>query len=464
MEYFVPEDSFCLKKDKGAYAVVKESKLKKNSFNGPLLAVESGKRDKKLLFGKRPYNNLIIDSDYYERGLDNYFCTSISKKIKLDNAPSFILLSDTSKLYDENIDNFTTAGYRVYNFDFQNPDKSDKFAPLKDLFDQRQSFIDEEKLTPAAASEKLSFFAKNFIKALFSWDEKSPFEFATIELLEAYLLAMLEDGVNLDSFTPLSFYKKVYQKDLETKDTYDKIEKYFATKSDFVKSKASTFLDFNLKAKSSMYKTMLQKINYLKDKKLNEFLTVESLDIDDFVAYPSVIFIKHNNNPASIYSHFTNLLIDKIITKLLDKARTTLVGQLPKHIDIFIENILTLGKINIMPYIMTLGRSRNISTSMLVSSYEDIKLIYQEEADIIISNCTNTLMFACKDKETVENICQIAVPVKDTIYAGKIATKNEKRIMTSRAYIKADLDSVDDDEYLLKISTRSLTRSKWQTN
>ena len=101
---------------------------------------------------------------------------------------------------------------------------------------------------------------------------------------------------------------------------------------------------------------------------------------------------------------------------------------------------------------------------MLVSSYEDIKLIYQEEADIIISNCTNTLMFACKDKETVENICQIAVPVKGTIYAGKIATKNEKRIMTSRAYIKADLDSIDDDEYLLKISTRSLTRSKWQTN
>ena len=42
MEYFVPEDSFSLKKDKGAYSVVKDSKLKKHSFNGPFLAVEGG--------------------------------------------------------------------------------------------------------------------------------------------------------------------------------------------------------------------------------------------------------------------------------------------------------------------------------------------------------------------------------------------------------------------------------------
>ena len=46
MTYYVPKSSFCLKKNKFAYKVVKESKLGKYSFAGPLLAVENTKKDK----------------------------------------------------------------------------------------------------------------------------------------------------------------------------------------------------------------------------------------------------------------------------------------------------------------------------------------------------------------------------------------------------------------------------------
>ena len=393
-----PINSFKLKKEETLFSVVKTKNLNKATLNGNVLAIANKKRGEQYLITNKGLNTLTIDKDYYINH-NNFFTKNITTLSKLSNKPSFVVVADNDRLINATKPELVDNGYKILYIDMQNPDRSHKFNPTKDIYRDYSALIKQKESTNEAL-ETMSTRIENFVASLASFGS-SPFEIIAKNIFEAYMLAMLEDeDYSLGTYNLENFYKLAYYKDLKSENTYAKIQKFFEDKSPIVKTKIQEFMDLNNQGKCCCYQIFLDKIAFLKDKAIHRFLAKGHLDVKELRDSPVAVFVRHykGDNP---FNKFINILLEYIMTNLFDAFDNSPTAQ-NRQVHIFIENLLTTGKLNILNQLLILGRIWAFSVHLLASSYEDIRAVYLDEYDKIVEYANIQLLFDTQDKSVKE--------------------------------------------------------------
>lgn len=93
---------------------------------------------------------------------------------------------------------------------------------------------------------------------------------------------------------------------------------------------------------------------------------------------------------------------------ILSAYKNTSSGKFPIRINFLLDEFSTLPKISDMPQMISASRSRNIRFVLVVQSKHQLVQRYSEEADTIMSNCTNWIILPTREINLLNDISNLA--------------------------------------------------------
>lgn len=101
---------------------------------------------------------------------------------------------------------------------------------------------------------------------------------------------------------------------------------------------------------------------------------------------------------AIMYSQLFNLLC----TIADEKYK----GSLPTHVRFMLDEFANIGLIPNFEKLIATIRSRNISATIILQAFSQLKTIYKDSADTIIGNCDTSVFLGGKEKSTVKSLSE----------------------------------------------------------
>lgn len=101
---------------------------------------------------------------------------------------------------------------------------------------------------------------------------------------------------------------------------------------------------------------------------------------------------------AIMYSQLFNLLC----TIADEKYK----GSLPTHVRFMLDEFANIGLIPNFEKLIATIRSRNISATIILQAFSQLKTIYKDSADTIIGNCDTSIFLGGKEKSTVKSLSE----------------------------------------------------------
>ncbi|MGE7954774.1 VirD4-like conjugal transfer protein, CD1115 family [Lysinibacillus xylanilyticus] len=101
---------------------------------------------------------------------------------------------------------------------------------------------------------------------------------------------------------------------------------------------------------------------------------------------------------AIMYSQLFNMLC----TIADDKYK----GSLPTHVRFMLDEFANIGLIPNFEKLIATIRSRNISATIILQAFSQLKAIYKDSADTIIGNCDTSIFLGGKEKATVKSLSE----------------------------------------------------------
>lgn len=101
---------------------------------------------------------------------------------------------------------------------------------------------------------------------------------------------------------------------------------------------------------------------------------------------------------AIMYSQLFNMLC----TIADDKYK----GSLPTHVRFMLDEFANIGLIPNFEKLIATIRSRNISATIILQAYSQLKSIYKDNSDTIIGNCDTSIFLGGKEKSTVKSLSE----------------------------------------------------------
>lgn len=101
---------------------------------------------------------------------------------------------------------------------------------------------------------------------------------------------------------------------------------------------------------------------------------------------------------AIMYSQLFNLLCT-----IADEKHK---GSLPTHVRFMLDEFANIGLIPNFEKLIATIRSRNISATIILQAFSQLKTIYKDSADTIIGNCDTSVFLGGKEKSTVKSLSE----------------------------------------------------------
>ncbi|MBG9522347.1 MULTISPECIES: VirD4-like conjugal transfer protein, CD1115 family [Bacillus] len=81
-------------------------------------------------------------------------------------------------------------------------------------------------------------------------------------------------------------------------------------------------------------------------------------------------------------------------------------GELPTHVRFILDEFANIGKIPNFEKLIATIRSRNISATIILQAFAQLKDIYKEKANIIDGNCDTSIFLGSKEKTTIKSLSE----------------------------------------------------------
>ncbi|PHG56086.1 VirD4-like conjugal transfer protein, CD1115 family [Bacillus toyonensis] len=81
-------------------------------------------------------------------------------------------------------------------------------------------------------------------------------------------------------------------------------------------------------------------------------------------------------------------------------------GELPTHVRFILDEFANIGKIPNFEKLIATIRSRNISATIILQAFAQLKDIYKEKASIIDGNCDTSIFLGSKEKTTIKSLSE----------------------------------------------------------
>lgn len=408
----------------------KESSLELDPLGGFLVNDNALSETKnKLTFARQNYNTLLIDSSFSTRDY-SLVAQNIDVFSKATTKHNCIVLTDNDKIINQTKDTLSQNGYNTLIFDFTSPDKSHKFNPLKEMYRDYSNNI-KSKMAKNDAVIAIEPQLRDFVNAILN-NASTPLYQLQKDLFVSFLLAMIEDEkYSLGTYNLENFYYEFCKFNPKDKDVFEKLDKHFENKCDYTKTLYSNFSSLNKVTKEAVYKDLAKNLEFLKDKAIHRFLAKNHFDIKSFVNTPTAIFIKHYNM-ENYFNKFTNILLEYIMKQYIDELNTNESLKV-RPTNIFVENIFTARKLNILPYLMLIARSKNMSCMLRAENIGELKAMYPVECEAMLDSCPYKVILT-KDQKTMESLVY-SLPAYKTASDKQKAVIDNSKLLVAKSKI-----------------------------
>lgn len=151
------------------------------------------------------------------------------------------------------------------------------------------------------------------------------------------------------------------------------------------------------------------------------------------------------------------MLYTQMFNTLMNTALKEFGGNLPVHIKFLLDEFANIGQIPKFDEIISVIRSRNISTMIILQAKSQLKKIYKEAAETIIGNCDTEIFLGGKEMSTLKEVVEsLGKETIDYQNDSKSYSKNQSQSISSQK-TGADLISINelktmkDDECIVQV-------------
>ena len=142
--------------------------------------------------------------------------------------------------------------------------------------------------------------------------------------------------------------------------------------------------------------------------KMVSLLSHSTFDLHDIGFGKTAVFLIMPDE-KTIYHQIVAIFIKQMYELLIDNAyKNTQEYRFPTRVNFLLDEFTSLPKMTDMPQMITASRSRNIRFMLVIQSKHQLKQRYAEEAETIMSNCSNWLFLTSRETELLREISELS--------------------------------------------------------
>ncbi len=372
----------------------------------------------------------------------------------LKHKPCLVIADPKGEIYRDNITHLNNNGYRTLVFDLIEPFKSTCWNPLArpyNMYKRAQTLESEIKVhrNEDPRQSKLQLAANEYYQEWYELDgiafpnmdmvrrkmlslkqtletealeelkeissvicpiedKNSPiWESGARDLINGILLAMLEDTMIPDTGmteAKFNFYNMAQVANFKDNDPYNPFKTlgdYFAGRDKFsgAPQLANQVLSNAGDTKRSYMGIVADRMGLFADMGVCFATHKNEMTLENFVEKPTVLFIKvpdHKLNRHPLACMFISQLY-----KILVDIANTYGGKLPRQVHFLLDEFANIPKIPSFETIITVARGRNIYFTLILQSYVQLAIKYDQNiAATIEDNCNIHIYLASNDMDT----------------------------------------------------------------
>ena len=223
------------------------------------------------------------------------------------------------------------------------------------------------------------------------------------------------------------------------------------------------------KTKQSIAISLATKIEAFDTPNIQKITTSDNIDFEAIGNKKTALYIISSDS-HSTYDYILTVFYGQLLQRLYSQADKR-GGELKEPVYIILDEFANIGVIPDFHKKISTTRSRGISISIILQSIDQLKDLYKDKAEIIISNCDTQIFLGSKSLTTCEHISK-SMGQKTIKFQSKSINKDKddsKRqgVSYSEQRQARDLMTVDelmrlnnDDEILLVRSLRPIKAKK----
>lgn len=142
--------------------------------------------------------------------------------------------------------------------------------------------------------------------------------------------------------------------------------------------------------------------------KMVSLLSHSSFDLHNIGFGKTAVFLIMPDE-KTIYHQIVAIFIKQMYELLIDNAyKNTQEYRFPTRVNFLLDEFTSLPKMTDMPQMITASRSRNIRFMLVIQSKHQLKQRYEDEAETIMSNCSNWLFLTSRETELLREISELS--------------------------------------------------------
>ena len=176
---------------------------------------------------------------------------------------------------------------------------------------------------------------------------------------------------------------------------------------------------------------------------LREITEYDELELDMIAERKTVLFMIMSDTKKT-YNFIIAILEAQLMNMLCDMAFKIKGGRLRVHVRLLLDEFANIGKIPGFERMIAVIRSREISASIILQSKAQLKALYKDHAQTIITNCDSELFLGGRDPDTLKDLSQLLG--KETVDIMNTSDTKGASPSTSVSNQKAGKDLMTPDE------------------
>lgn len=192
---------------------------------------------------------------------------------------------------------------------------------------------------------------------------------------------------------------------------------------------------------------------------LLDMLANNDFDIADIGKTKTAVFLITPDEKTS-YHRLVSMFVKESYEYLIYLATQTPENKVENRINYILDEFSSLPKIADMPSMISAARSRDIKFLLVVQSQSSLQQRYAEEADTIISNCTNWIFYTSRELDLLKELSELCGMQKNntpniSVYDLQHFSKERREALVLSGRLKPamvtmlDIDQFGDKTYVL---------------
>ena len=367
---------------------------------------------------------------------------------------SYVITDPKGELYRGTSQFLKANGYDVKVLNFEDADYSDRYNPLSHIRDYTDVDIIADTIVMSGKKDSNGSSSDPF------WDN------ASMMLLKAciyYVISVLpEEEQNLSSCL------NIIRAGGSDESTLDKLFEELKPEHPGRKEYDGIRLGAD-KTKQSIAISLASKIELFDAPNIQKITTSDNINFEEIGRKKTAVYVISSDS-HSTYDYILTVFYAQLLQRLYAEADRR-GGELEQPVYLLLDEFANIGTIPDFSKKISTTRSRGIGVSIILQSIDQLKDLYQDKAEVIISNCDTQLFLGSKSITTCEHMVK-SLGQKTIKFRSKSINKDKEdgkkqSVSYSEQRQARDLMTVDelmrlpnDDEILLVRTLRPIRAKK----